>query len=110
MQHQVKQHKIYVIRKEQNCGSTSFLGSNKRVAVYDNTVSARTYISYIAEQAGCFAVIGRDGKLYFRSLYEDEAEIDFELFGEYKWGDTCNISKVSFEDGIRSFKKRKRYW
>lgn len=52
-------------------------------------------------------MIGRDGKLYFRSLYEDEAEIDFELFGEYKWGDTCKISKVSYEDGIRSFKKRK---
>lgn len=26
------------------------------------------------------------------------------MFGEYKWGEECKISKVSYEDGIRSFK------
>lgn len=49
-------------------GSTSFLNMNKVIAVYDNTVSARTYLSYIAEQAGGFAFIGRDGKLYIKSF------------------------------------------
>lgn len=49
-------------------GSTSFLNMNKEIAVYDNTVSARTYLSYIAEQAGGFAFIGRDGKLYIKSF------------------------------------------
>ena len=85
-------------------GSTSFLNSEKQIAVYDNTVSAREYISYIAESAGCFACIGRDGKLYFRAIGEDETEITLEMFGEYKWGEEFQISKVSYEDGTRSFK------
>ena len=49
-------------------GSASFLNMNKEISVYDNTISARTYLSYIAEQAGGFAFIGRDGKLYIKSF------------------------------------------
>lgn len=41
---------------------------NKEIAVYDNTVSARMYLSYISEQAGGFAFIGRDGKLYIKTF------------------------------------------
>lgn len=85
-------------------GSTSFLNSEKQIAVYDNTVTAREYISYIAESADCFAFIGRDGKLYFKHIYENETEIALDMFGEYKWGEEFKISKVSYEDGIRSFK------
>jgi hypothetical protein len=84
--------------------STSFLNSDKKVSVYDNTVTAREYLSYIAESAGCFACIDREGKLCFREFCEDETEIPLELFGEYKWGEEFKISKVSYEDGIRSFK------
>ena len=85
-------------------GSTSFLNSDKKVSVYDNTVTAREYISYIAESAGCFTCIDRDGKLCFREFCKDETEIPLELFGEYKWGEEFKISKVSYEDGVRSFK------
>lgn len=85
-------------------GTTSFLNSEKQIAVYDNTVTAREYISYIAESAGCFAVIGRNGKLYFKHIYENETEIALDMFGEYKWGEEFQISKVSYEDGVRSFK------
>ena len=85
-------------------GSTSFLNSDKKVSVYDNTVTAREYISYIAESAGCFACIDREGKLCFREFGQDETEISLEMFGEYKWGEEFKISKVSYEDGIRSFK------
>lgn len=85
-------------------GSTSFLNSDKKVSVYDNTVTAREYISYIAESAGCFACIDREGKLCFREFCKDETEISLELFGEYKWGEEFKISKVSYEDGVRSFK------
>lgn len=55
-------------KAEVELGSTSFLNMNKEIAVYDNTVSARTYLSYISEQAGGFAFIGRDGKLYIKSF------------------------------------------
>ena len=85
-------------------GSTSFLNSEKQVAVYDNQVTAREYIGYIAESSGCFACCGRDGKLYFRKIGQDEVEIPIELFGEYKWGEEYQISKVAYEDGTRSFK------
>lgn len=84
--------------------STLFLNSDKKVAVYDNTVTAREYISYIAESAGGFACIDRKGRLCFRKFYQDETEIPLEMFGEYKWGEEFKISKVSYEDGIRSFK------
>ena len=84
--------------------STSFLNSDKKVSVYDNTVTAREYISYIAESAGCFACIDRKGKLCFREFGQDETEIPLEMFGEYKWGEEFKISKVSYEDGVRSFK------
>lgn len=85
-------------------GSTSFLNSDKKVSVYDNTVTAREYISYIAESAGCFACIDRKAKLCFREFGQDETEIPLEMFGEYKWGEEFKISKVSYEDGVRSFK------
>lgn len=85
-------------------GSTSFLNSDKKVSVYDNTITAREYISCIAESAGCFACIDRKGKLCFREFGQDETEIPLEMFGEYKWGEEFKISKVSYEDGVRSFK------
>lgn len=85
-------------------GSTSFLNLDKKVSVYDNTVTAREYISYIAESAGCFACIDRKGKLCFREFCQDEIEIPLEMFGEYKWGEEFKISKLSYEDGLRSFK------
>lgn len=85
-------------------GSTSFLNSNTQVSVYDNTVTAREYLSYISECAGGFACIGRDGKLYIRTIYQDEQEIPLELFGEYKWGYKCTISQVTYENGVESFK------
>ena len=84
--------------------TTSFLNSDKKVSAYDNTVTAREYIGYIAESASCFAYIDRDGKLSFREFYKDETEIPLELFGEYKWGEEFKITKVSYEDGVRSFK------
>ena len=85
-------------------GSTSFLNDDKQIAVYDNTVSARTYLSYIAEQAEGFAVIGRDGKLYIRTFGQDTIEFDINLFKDFKWGDKFKVSKVSYEDGVQDFK------
>lgn len=85
-------------------GSTSFLNDDKQIAVYDNTVAARTYIGYIAEQAEGFAVIGRDGKLYIKTFGEDSVDFDINLFGDFTWGDKLKISRVSYEDGIQNYK------
>lgn len=59
--------------------STSFLNSDKKVSVYDDTVTAREYIGYIAESAGCFACIDRNGKLCFKEFCQDETEIPLEM-------------------------------
>lgn len=86
-------------------GSTSFLNWDKQIAVYDNTVTAREYLGYIAEQAGGFAIIGRDGKLYIRTIGEDTAELDLRYFSEYSWGERFKVSRIAYEDGVQDFKK-----
>lgn len=86
-------------------GSTSFLNWDKQVAVYDSTITARTYLGYIAEQAGGFAIMGRDGKLYIRTIGADEAELALRYFSEYSWGERFKVSRIAYEDGVQDFKK-----
>jgi len=78
---------------------------NKEIAVYDNTVSARTYLSYIAEQAGGIAVIGRDGKLYIKTIGESSATLPLKLFKTFKWGEKFKITRVRYDDGTQLFEK-----
>lgn len=78
---------------------------NEKMYVYDNTISARTYVSYIAEQAGGFALIGRDGKLYIRTIGESTAELPLKYFQNYKWGEKFKVSRVRYEDGVQVFEK-----
>lgn len=83
----------------------TFLNSNVVINVYDNTMSARKFISMIAEQAGGFACIGRDGKLYIKSFenasyienYNNQTHIDLET----SVNATANIIKIyGNEDGL----------
>lgn len=76
---------------------------NKEIAVYDNTVSARTYLSYIAEQAGGFACIGRDGKLYIKTIGQDIQELPLKYFQSFCWGEKIKISRIKYEDGVQLF-------
>lgn len=50
---------------------THFDNEDIVIGLYDNTINARQYISYIAEQAGNIAIIDRDGKLIFVDLNTD---------------------------------------
>lgn len=54
---------------------TSFNGEDLKFGIFDNTITARQYISYIAEQAGMMATIDRTGKLTFIDLNSDSAQI-----------------------------------
>lgn len=78
---------------------------NKQISVYDNTVSARAYLSYIAEQAGGFACIGRDGKLYIKTIGQDTVEIPLRYFENFEFGEKIKITRVKYEDGIQLFEK-----
>lgn len=62
-------------------------------------------MSYIAEQAGGFACIGRDGKLYIKTIGENVAEIPLKYFQKYSWGEKFKISRIYYEDGIQQFEK-----
>lgn len=73
--------------------------------MYDNTVSARTYLSYITEQAGGIAVIGRDGKLYIKTIGESSATLPLKLFKTFKWGEKFKITRVRYDDGTQLFEK-----
>lgn len=73
--------------------------------MYDNTVSARTYLSYTAEQAGGIAVIGRDGKLYIKTIGESSVTLPLKLFKTFKWGEKFKITRVRYDDGIQLFEK-----
>lgn len=92
-------------KAEVELGSTSFLNQNKQIAVYDNTVSAREYISYISEQAGGFATIGRDGKLYIKTIGDNISELSINYFKDFKWGEKIQITRIKYEDGVQLFEK-----
>lgn len=80
------------------------MNDDKVIAVYDNTVSAREYLSYIAEQAGGFAFIGRDGKLYIKRIGESVIDFNIEYFENYTWSEEFRISRIAYEDGFQDFK------
>lgn len=79
------------------------MNSDKEIAVYDSTISARTYLSYISEQAGGFACIGRDGKLYIRTIGENIAELPIKYLQKFSWGEKFKISRIYYEDGVQTF-------
>lgn len=83
----------------------SILNGDVIVNVYDNTLLAKTYVSFIAERAGGFAKVIRD-KLYIRNFNElDEHILPSELGGEHTTNDLKIITKVVYENGIQKFEK-----
>lgn len=83
---------------------TKFYGSNSKIGIYDNTITGRTYISYLAEQAGSIATIDRSGKLIFVQLKDLETvEIPLNIVEKYEDGEKYEISRVVYEDAIRKF-------
>ena len=84
--------------------TSSFTNSNKRIAVYDNQIKARQYMSYIAEKAGGICCASREGKIQIKQLGKDTEKIPQNLFKTYKWGEEHQISRVAYENGTESFK------
>ena len=83
------------------CNITSFIGYVDDIGVYDNTITAREYISRIAEQAGRIATINRNGELIFVDLNNLTTwEIPIEIVEKYENGTKYKIGRVVYEDGI----------
>lgn len=79
----------------------SFLHCEDEVGVYDNSITARQYISYLAEQAGCIPTIDRLGKLIFININDLETQrIPLSVIEKYENGKIYEISKTIYESGI----------
>ena len=86
------------------CNITDFSGASDLVGSYDDSITARVYISYLAEQAGALATINRQGELifvYLNALVDQQIPID--IVESYSNGEKFKISRVIYEDGIRKF-------
>ena len=84
-------------------GSTSFLNMDEVIETFDTSLTVRQIIGYIAELAGGFAFIGRDGKLYIKKIGENSSEIDIELFSDYKWGEKFLCNEVKYKSDSVTF-------
>lgn len=71
---------------------------------FDNTISARKYIGYIAELQGCYAYINSSGSLAFSKYKKDSnLSIDFDSLSNIKIGKGYNISRVVYEFGATKY-------
>ena len=85
---------------------SSFLGEDDIVGIYDNTITATEYISYLAEQAGAIATINRYGELIFINLNDlITYRIPLSIVEKYELGMPFKIQRVVYEDAIRKFEK-----
>lgn len=89
---------------ENMLGTYPTINKDKKTASFDNTLSGKTYISYIAEIMGSNAKIGRDGKLYLIPLKQSPAvKINAKKSKSWEIEEKYKISRVYYEDGIRLF-------
>lgn len=87
-------------------GSTTFIGYNDHIGIYDNTITGRVYIAYISEQASCMATIDRAGNLIFIDMTNlTERNISADIIEKFEIGDNYKISKAIYESGTTYFEK-----
>lgn len=81
--------------------TTEFYGQDMEISWYDNAITARQYIGYIAELNGGFARINREGKLEivpFKS--ESKATISLDELEDFTIGEYHKITRVVFDNGL----------
>lgn len=79
----------------------AFEGSNLEVAIYDNTIYASTYVSWILGQAGLIPTINRLGQLDKIDLTNLVTQkIPLDIVEKYELGTPFEIERVVYESGI----------
>ena len=79
----------------------TFTGDNIEVSIYDSTIKASAYVSYIAEQAGAVPVITREGHLAFVYLNNVKTwRIPLSIVEKYEIGTPFEVERVVYESGI----------
>jgi hypothetical protein len=83
------------------CGVNEFRGMEETIGIYDSSISGRTYVSYLAEQSGCFAYIDRHGALQFIKLDSLSTHtLPFEDVSSFTNDTKYTISKTIYESGV----------
>ena len=76
---------------------------NKKVDWYDNTISMRNYLGWIAELDGCNVFANEKGEIIFRSLAVTTYQtVDIET---YEKSDLVTFTRICFDDGILKLEK-----
>lgn len=84
--------------------STTFNGYNMNVTWYDNTITAREYVSYIAELNGGFAFINEDGELELKRYSSTAVDtVDINDCENFVLGEQYSITRVVYDDASGSF-------
>lgn len=82
----------------------SFDFSNMEVSWFDNTISARDYLGYIAEINGSYVYITPDNKVAFKEANSNSVDtITFDEVSDYKIGLKHHIDRVVWDDGINKW-------
>ena len=85
--------------------TTSFINQYTEISVWDNSITARQYVMYIAEKAASIATINRNGELLLVPINNELTtfELDSYLIESFTEHDKFVISRVVYEDAIRKF-------
>ena len=82
-------------------GNQHFTNEDLTIDYYDNTITAREYLSYISEMAGGFVRIENDGKLWIRTFDNNTTnEINPDLCEKIILGQRHQIERVVFDNGL----------
>lgn len=86
------------------CNVSSFDGEDIETGLYDNTINARVYVSYLAEQCGAIPIITRSGELDFIYLNNSITwQIPLNLVQNYEIGTPYKIERIVYESGVIKF-------
>lgn len=86
------------------CNVSTFIGSSDLIGIYDNTITGRQYVAYLAGSAGAIPIITRTGALDFKYINSlSTIEIPIEIVEKYSNAENFKISRVVYEDAIRKY-------
>lgn len=79
----------------------SFDFDDMEISWFDNTISARDYLGFIAEINGSYVYITADDKVAFKQVNSNSVDtINFNQVSDYKIGQEHHIDRVLWDDGL----------
>lgn len=83
--------------------TNSFTNDSLSVDYYDNTITARTYVSMIAELNGGFARINTNGELELVKFSGTPTNVDIDTCEDFRIGEKHKIERVVFDNGLLKY-------